>query len=204
MRTALPLLALLLAAPAAAGFIDPTRIAAAAPAPADEYADALAASRKVKDAAPATLSQLRRVPVEFAKVTWVVGYADELGAPCFRGRLEDAQAAIAHKKAYWQVHARALGRRLDEIAAEKAAQSRSYRERMNDLGDGSFDRRLGLHESARMIQSDLALDGEKLAVTAALSRVEAVLADIAADEKGADSGQALIDRKVALFETLRR
>lgn len=189
MRTSFVLSAALLLSPLCA-----SAQVRAATQQSDEYGAAVAASQKIKTHAPETLRQLREMPVEFAGVTKVIGYADEVGARYFSA--SDASGALAHKKAYWRAHARALGSRLAAVTAQEA----SERQRVDREGwrPGTFG------DSLKHARTGLLLGAEKDALAKHLGRVEAVLADIAADEAGADSGQALIDRKVVLFETLAR
>lgn len=198
MRTSLLALPLaLLAAPSAAAILDPTRVAVTAPAPANDYSAALDAARKLKEAAAESRVRARSMPVEFAPVLRAAGYAGELP----EALRSDLAAAAAFKRTYWTQHRHALGKRLGEIAAEEGRQRWDH---IDNLGDSSFDRRLALQEGARMFQQNLLLHAEKNAVSGALGRVEAVLADIEADASGRDSGQALIDRKIVLFERLAR
>lgn len=187
MRT---LLALSLLVPLTAS----AQVVAPAPAAAvDPYDAAMGASQKLKDLASESLERLRAMPVEFAGVTKVLGYAGEVPNS---HRIPDLAPTLAAKKAYWSAHARALGARLSVLQAEEAAQ------RQRVLSEGWRPGAFG--DSLKHARAGFLLGAEKNAVAAALARVEAVLADIAADEKGADSGQALIDRKIVLFETLRR
>lgn len=184
----------------AALLLSPLRASAqvrAASQQSDEYGAAVAASLKIKTDAPGTLRQLREMPVEFAGVTKVIGYADEVGARFYAE--QDASGALARKKAYWGAHARALGRRLAAIGGDEL--SRDYKIQAN--GEGRWRART-FGDSLAGARQTLMQEAEKNALIAHLGRVEAVLADIAADEKGADSGQALLDRKIVLFERLGR
>jgi hypothetical protein len=174
----------------------PAQAPAAAQQP-DEYGAAVAASLKIKAGAPGTLRQLREMPVEFAGVTKVIGYADEVGARYFAE--PDASAALAHKKAYWRAHARTLGRRLATLGGDEL--NRQYH--IHAQGERPWRART-FGDSIAGARQALMAQAEKNALIAHLGRVESVLADIEADEKGADSGQALIDRKTVLFERLAR
>lgn len=168
-----------------------------APATADPLDAALAASAKIKTTAPGLKESLRTMPVEFAMVAKLAGYADEVGA-VFYAR-EDVAGALAHKKAYWSAHAKALGRRLGELAGDDLTRNNHIQAH----GDGRW-RPNTFGESLAGARQSLLAQAERNAVVAALGRVEAVLSDIEADMKGADSGQALLDRKNALMERLSR
>lgn len=170
----------------------PLSASAQVPAAVDPYDAAVAASRKLKDGAPATLETLRTMPVELAGVTKVTGYAGEVPNSI---REPGLAATLAVKRAYWTGHAHALGARLASLAVHEQAQRRDALRAGLELAP--------ISDSFRILRG-MIVDAEKDAVTGHLGRVEAVLADIAADEKGEDGGQALIDRKVALFEKLRR
>lgn len=160
--------------------------------PVDAYDAAVAAARKLKDAAPATLETLRAMPVEFAGITKVAGYAGEVPNTIHE---PDLAATLAAKRAYWAGHARALGRRLADLGGDELRHEFHIQPRGETRA---------LAEAFRRSRRSMLAQAEKDAVIAALGRVESVLADIAADEKGEDSGQALIDRKLALFEKLKR
>ena len=170
---------------------------AAAAATVDPLDAALAASAKIKATAADLKETLRDLPVEFAAVTKLAGYAGEVGAT-FYAR-EDVAGALAHKKAYWGAHAKALGRRLGELAGDEL--SRNYR--IQPHGEGRW-RPSTFGDSLAGVRQSLLAQAERDAVVAALGRVEAVLADIEADLQGKDSGQALLDRKKALAERLSR
>jgi hypothetical protein len=163
----------------------------------DEYGAAVAASLRVKSGAPGVLKELRAVPVEAAGILKVMGYADETGARFYAQ--PDAAAALAHKRAYWGAHARVLGRRLATLGGDEL--NRQFH--VHPQGEGRWRART-FGDSLAGARQALLEEAEKNALIAHLSRVEAVLADIAADEAGADSGQALIDRKRVLFERLAR
>ena len=158
---------------------------------------ALAASAKIKTTAPSLKESLRSMPVEFAQISKLAGYAEEVGA-VFYARA-DVAGALAHKKAYWSAHAKALGRRLGELAGDDL--SRDYR--IQPHGDGRW-RPNTFGDSLAGVRQSLLAQAERDAVVAALGRVEAVLADVEADLKGEDSGQALLDRKKVLVERLSR
>lgn len=188
---------------ASAQIADPTKTSpsgAGAETVDGDVASARAAAARLRSGASEAAVRVQSVPVEFAPILRVMGYAGEV-AP---GLDVDPAAALSFKASYWSRQRAALVRRAAALAARERTDREDSDSRVRALGDSRFDRGLALEEVVRASEESAHRQSERQEIESSLRRIDAVLADIKADQAGADDGQGLIARKAALMRRLSR
>lgn len=188
---------------ASAQILQPTKLsagAAAAGAEASPLATARAAVARVRSGAPEAARSFESVPVEFARVLFVVGYAGEVP----KGIGPDSVAALNFKASYWSAQRTALQRRLVEIPRDERENREGVNARLDGLGNTRFDLKLSMEESARGGAELARLSSEKINVESDLRCVDAILSDVKADQAGIDGSEQILRRKAALMRSLGR
>jgi hypothetical protein len=160
---------------------------------------ARAAVARLRAGAPEAAVRIESVPIEFARVLSVMGYAGE--AP--KG-FEDAAAALNYKTSYWSAHRTALRQRLAGIPQDERENREGTKARLDSLGDSHFDFQLSLEESTRGGSALARLSAEKLGIESDLQCVDAVLKDIQADQAGTDQPERILRRKAALMRSMAK